>query len=175
MTVLDRIFLGICAVVLAVLAGLLVSTVFGSGFLVDWLQSANFAFDGAILTLILVLLAIYLVILLSKVDRKKFIVYPRELGVVKISAECVESLIVEAAAQISGVQEVRALFTDVVDPRVTLKVVVYPDHNLSDLSEELQASVKAYVEKTVGITIQEIEVSVVGISKRTDTELHGLI
>lgn len=175
MTVLDRIFLGVCAVILASFAGLSIATIFGSSFVLDLLQSPNFSFDGAILTLILVLLAVYLMILISRFEKKKFIVYPRELGEVKISAECVESLIEEAAQQIDGVKEVSALFTDVVDPKVTLKVVAYPDHNLAELSEGLQEAVKAYVEKTVGITIQEIEVSVVGISRRTDTELAELM
>ena len=32
---------------------------------------------------------------------------------------------------------------------------------------------KAYVERTVGVVIQEIDVSVVGISPRADTELLG--
>lgn len=141
----------------------------------DWLQSPNLSFDGVILMLILVLLAVYLVILISRMEKKKFIVYPRDLGEVKISAECVESLIGEAAEQISGVQQVRALFTDVVDPKVTLKIVAYPDHNLAELSEGLQESVKAYVEKTVGIVIQEIQVLVIGIAKQTDTELERLM
>jgi uncharacterized alkaline shock family protein YloU len=85
---------------------------------------------------------------------------------VKISTECVESLIVEAAGQIAGVEQVKAVFTDVVEPKVALKVLVYPDYNLSQLSEELQESVRAYVEKTVGIVILQIEVSVVGIGKK---------
>ena len=80
----------------------------------------------------------------------------------------------EAASQIPGVQQVRASFTDVVEPKVTLKITAYPDHNLGELSEEIQESVKEYVEKTVGVVIQEIDISVVGISKKTDTELHGI-
>ena len=71
-------------------------------------------------------------------------------------------------------EQVRASFTDVVNPRVNLKVTAYPDYNLGALSEEIQATVKAYVEKTVGVVIQEIEVSVVGISKKTDTEFPGI-
>lgn len=174
MTLLDRVFLGICAAVLAVMAGLLVATMWGSTVLTSWVASSSLLFDGTIFTIILLLLAIYLVILISRVDRKKFIVYPRELGAVQISAECVESLIVEAASQIPGVEQVRASFTDVVDPKVKLKVVVYPDHNLAELSEEMQQMVKAYLERTVGVTIGEIEVAVVGISKQTDAQLHTI-
>ncbi len=166
MIVLDRILLGITALVLAVLAGLLLATIWGSTFVIDWLSS-GLLLDGGIVTLIFMLLAIYIVVLVTRYEKKRFIVYPRELGEVKISTACVESLIVEAAEQIPGLAQVRASFTDVVGPKVTLRVTVYPDHNLSQLSEELQESVRAYVEKTVGIVIQEIEVFVDGITKNS--------
>lgn len=166
MKLLDRILLGICAVVLALFAGLLLATMWGSTFVVNWLLSSNVLLEGGIAVVILVLLAVYLVILVTRFDTKRYIVYPRELGEVKISTECVESLIVEAAGQIAGVEQVKAVFTDVVEPKVALKVLVYPDYNLSQLSEELQESVRAYVEKTVGIVILQIEVSVVGIGKK---------
>jgi uncharacterized alkaline shock family protein YloU len=167
MILLDRILLGITALVLAVLAGFLLATMWGSTFVLNWLRSSNLFVDGGIAVLILVLLAIYIIVLITRYDRKRFIVYPRELGEVKISTQCVESLIVEAAGQIPGLAQVRASFTDVVGPKVTLRVVVYPDYNLSQLSEELQESVRAYVEKTVGIVIQDIQVFVDGINKST--------
>lgn len=174
MTLLDRVFLGISALVLVIFAGLTAATLFGSDVLVAWLNSPSFDFDGSLVALILVLLAAYLVVLIGRMDTSKYIVYQRELGTVRISADSVESLIVEAASQIPGVQQVRASFTDVVEPKVTLKITAYPDHNLGELSEEIQESVKEYVEKTVGVVIQEIDISVVGISKKTDTELHGI-
>lgn len=174
MTFLDRVLLGISAFFMAAIAGLLLSAMWGSSFVADWLVSSNLLFDGGIIALILVLLAVYIVVLITRFEKQRFIVYPRELGAVKISTDCVESLIVEAAGQIPGLQEVRALFTDVVEPKVTLRVVVYPDNNLSQLSEELQESVRAYVERTVGIVIQEIEVFVIGITKKTDADLDAL-
>ncbi len=168
MILLDRILLGIAALAMAAVAGLLLSTIWGSSFVLEWLQSPGLLFDGGIVALILVLLAVYIVVLITRFEKNKFIVYPRELGEVKISTDCVEGLIVEAAQHISGLNQVRAAFTDVVEPKVTLKVVVHPDHNLAELSEEVQENVKAYVEKTVGIVIQEITVFVVGITKKSD-------
>lgn len=147
MTLLDRVFLGISALVLVIFAGLTAATLFGSDVLVAWLNSPSFGFDGSLVALILVLLAAYLVVLIGRMDTSKYIVYQRELGTVRISADSVESLIVEAASQIPGVQQVRASFTDVVEPKVTLKITAYPDHNLGELSEEIQESVKEYVEK----------------------------
>src|SRR5690554_7835414 len=108
MTVLDRILLGICAAVLIVLSGLLLATIWGNSFLMNWLGSGSLALDGGIVAAIFILLAVYLAIFIARSEARKFIVYPRELGVVKISADSVESLIVEAAEQISGVEQVRA-------------------------------------------------------------------
>ena len=145
--------------------------------MINWLHSSNLPLDGSIVVLILVLLAIYIVVLITRYERNKFIIYPRELGEVKISTACVESLIVDAAEQVPGLAQVRAFFNDVIGPKVTLRVVVYPDYSLSQLSEELQESVRAYVEKTVGITIQEVQVFVDGITKNsteTDANLDQL-
>ena len=177
MIILDRILLGITGLVLVVLAGLLLSTILGGTVLIDWLQSSRVIFDGSIVALILAILAVYIVVLVSR-SEKRFIVYPRELGEIRISTACVESLIVEAAEQIPGLEQVRASFTDVVSPKVKLRVTVYPDHNLSELSEELQETVRDYVQRTVGVVIQEIEVFVDGIAKyaaETDRPLDELV
>lgn len=174
MAVLDRVFLGLIALVLTTVAVILLLTVFGSNLLVVWLRSANLIFDGTILAAIFLLLALYLVIVIGRRKQAKFIVYPKELGAIRISVDCVEGLIVEAARQMAGLEQVKAVITDVEEPRVTIRVQVHPDYNIPELSEELQANVKSYVESTVGVVLQEIEVSVLGISKRNDPD-HQLI
>ena len=82
MTLLDRVFLGISALVLVIFAGLTAATLFGSDVLVAWLNSPSFGFDGSLVALILVLLAAYLVVLIGRMDTSKYIVYQRELGTV---------------------------------------------------------------------------------------------
>lgn len=175
MTLLDRIFLAISAVMMMVLAGLLFATMLGSSLVIDWLESANLLFDGSILAVILLLLAVYLVVMITRFERMKYIVYSRELGAVKISADCVESLIIEAAEQVQGLEQVRARIIDVLEPKVALKIAVYPDYNIPQLSTDLQENVKTYVEKTVGVVIKEIEVCVVGISKKNQADLDALV
>ena len=86
MTLLDRVFLGISALVLVIFAGLTAATLFGSDVLVAWLNSPSFGFDGSLVALILVLLAAYLVVLIGRMDTSKYIVYQRELGTMRISA-----------------------------------------------------------------------------------------
>jgi uncharacterized alkaline shock family protein YloU len=166
---LDRVFLGLIAVILVLTAGLLTATILGNYILVDWLQSPGLLFDGGILAVILLLLALYLIVLVTRHEPNKFIVYERELGAVKISADCVQGLIIEAARELPGLEDVIAKITDVEEPKVSLKIRVYPDYNIPQLSEELQQSVKDYVENTVGVTIREVEVSVVGISNKAES------
>ena len=166
---LDRVFLGLIAAILVLTAGLLTATILGNYILVDWLQSPGLLFDGGILAVILLLLALYLIVLVTRHEPNKFIVYERELGAVKISADCVQGLIIEAARELPGLEDVIAKITDVEEPKVSLKIRVYPDYNIPQLSEELQQSVKDYVENTVGVTIREVEVSVVGISNKAES------
>lgn len=163
---LDRILLGLVAVVLLIVAGLLGLTVLGNDFLIDWLLSPGLLFDGGILVVILAILAVYLVVLVTRQEKKKFIVYERELGAVRISTECIQGLIMESARELPGLEDVSVRIVEVEEPKVSLKIKVYPDYNIPKLSEELQQTVKDYVENTVGVTIQAVEVSVVGISKK---------
>lgn len=171
MTNLDRVLLGLVAVVLVINAALLGVTVLGNDIFVDWLQSPGLLFDGGILAVILILLALYLVVIITRYEPRKFLVYERELGAVRISTDCIKGLIMEVARELPGLEEVSAKITEVDEPKVSLKIKVFPDYNIPQLSQELQQSVKDYVESTVGVTIQEIEVSVVGISS---TEEIGL-
>lgn len=165
---LDRVFLGLIGVILVLNAGLLIATIVGNDIFVDWLQSPNLLFDGGILALILVLLAFYLMVMITRYETRKFIVYERELGAVRISVDCVQGLIMEAARELPGLESVSAKITSVEEPKVSLNVRVYPDYNIPQLSEELQQNVKDYVESTVGVTIAEVEVSVVGISNKEE-------
>ena len=148
MTPLDRVFLGICAIVLVVLAGFIIAAVLGSAVLLEWLSSPSLGFDGSILAIILLLLAVYWW-LWPSVRSQEVHRLRQGSGFSTHQRRVCGSLIVEAASQIIGVEQVRASFSDVVDPKVTLKVTAYPDHNLGELSEEVQETVKAYVEKTV--------------------------
>lgn len=176
MPLIDRVFMGIIAVILIVFASMLTLTVMGNDLFVDWLQSPSLIFDGGLVAIILLLLAVYLLIMITRYEKAKFIVYQRELGAVKISADCVQGLIIEASREVSGVQEVvAALITDVEEPKVSLKIKVYPDHNIPQLSEKLQESVRSYVESTVGVVITEVEVFVVGITEQDKTDLDALV
>lgn len=171
MTILDRTFLAIIALLLVGLSALLCFTILGNDLILHWLGSSNIIFDGGVIALLLLLLAIYLLILVTRSEKKKFLVYPSEYGSVRIAANCVETLVVEAANQVQGLQQIKASISNVEDPKVILKVQAYPGYNIPQLSEELQEKVKEYVENTLGLTLSEIEIYVVGISGKGEVEV----
>lgn len=171
MTLLDRVFLAVIAFVLVGLSALLCLTIWGNDIMLHWLSSSKLIFDGGVIALLLLLLAVYLLILVTRRDKRKFMVYPSEYGSVRVGANCVETLVVEAANQVQGLQQIKASISNVEDPKVVLRVQVYPGYNIPQLSEELQEKVKEYVNNTLGLTISEIEIVVVGISGKNEVEV----
>lgn len=171
MTALDYLFLGVIAVVLIIFAGFLVLTMAGNPLLINWLQSSDLVLDGVAPALILLLLAVYLALLIARQKRKRSIVYEKELGAVRVSVGCIESLIQEAAAKVAGVKEARARIVNVAQPKVNLDIRIFSDFNIPQLTEELQESVKDYVNSSVGINLEEVEVAVVGIAPKDRPEI----
>ncbi len=174
MTILDRFFLALSAAVLFLFAVLVAITIAGNPVLANWLQSPNLALDAFIPALILVLLGVYLVILAFRYERKRYIVYARELGAVRISTDCIEGLIVESAREMAGIKDVGVRIVDVEQPKVRLDIQILPDYNIPQLTQELQDKVKQYVDDTVGVALQEVEIVVVGIAPAEDIVIDPL-
>ncbi|HHY15038.1 MAG TPA: alkaline shock response membrane anchor protein AmaP [Firmicutes bacterium] len=169
MTILDRVFLALSAAVLFLFAALLAVTIAGNPAVINWLQSPNLALDASIPALILVLLGVYLVILAVRYERKRYIVYARDLGAVRVSTDCIEGLIMESAREMAGIKDAAVRIVDVEHPKVRLDIQILPDYNIPQLTEELQEKVKQYVEDTVGVAIQEVEIVVAAIARREET------
>lgn len=174
MTVLDRIFLALSALALFLMAGFLAVSIAGSRVLVNWLRSPKLVLDGSIPALILVLLGVYLVILVVRFERRRYVVYKSELGAVRVSTDCIEGLIVESARKVTGIKDVGVRIVDVEHPKVRLNIQVLPDYNIPQLTEELQETVKQYVNNTVGVNLEEVEIVVVGIAPTEETIMDPL-
>lgn len=92
-------------------------------------------------------------------------IHETSLGQVNITMPALEHLIIKAAKSIPGVREVRpALRNAGGGIAVNLKVQVVPDTGIPQLTEDLQKKVRDYLQKTAGIGVQEIRVSVNKIS-----------
>jgi uncharacterized alkaline shock family protein YloU len=92
-----------------------------------------------------------------------------EIGDIRISLETVENLALKAASRHRGVQDLRARIrvTDAgID--ISIRAVVDGDSPIPALSEEIQRSVRDYVEEITGIPVANVAVYVANIV-RTQT------
>ena len=138
---------------------------------VRWLQSPGAVLDGGIVVLLILLMAIYLTIMATRRENQKSVVYRGELGEVRISITSIQGLVAQAAREIPGVTDVSVAVTDAESLRVRLDIQVLPGHNIPQLSEELQKTVKDYLNSTVGISAEEVQVFVRGIISEASARL----
>lgn len=168
---LDRFFLGFAALTLIVVAGLIVATIMGSSFFVDWLLSSDLLLDGGIIVLLIALLAVYLILLATRFERQRFVVHQGELGEIRFGVNSIQGLLEGVARRLPGIKQATAVVTDVDDFKVRFNIEVFTANNIPQLSEELQQTAKDYLEDTVGVTVQMVEVFVHKISDGSETRL----
>ena len=89
----------------------------------------------------------------------------------RISITSIQGLVAQAAREIPGVTDVSVAVTDSESLRVRLDIQVLPGHNIPQLSEELQKTVKDYLNSTVGISAEEVQVFVRGIISEASARL----
>ncbi|EEG78328.1 alkaline shock response membrane anchor protein AmaP [Dethiobacter alkaliphilus] len=83
------------------------------------------------------------------------------LGEVRICFKALENLVLKAAREIKGVRETKTrLVYNENGLIVFLRAVTYPDQNIPQVTAELQAAVKEYVEETTGTNVAEIRVMI---------------
>lgn len=100
----------------------------------------------------------------SKPDRISA-VHETTLGQIKITIHALEHLVLKAAKSIHGIREVKPLLKSLKSGLVIeLRVQVLPDVNIPEVTEELQKTVREYLQKTAGIGVQEIRVLVNRVS-----------
>lgn len=164
MSILDRVFLGITAVVLLFLSGALAWTVWGEPTILIWLQSLRQSpqafVDGGLLILFFLALAVYLGLLVSKWDNQKAVVHQTELGSVRISIQSVQDLTMRAVRQVKGIKDVHVSISEGESLKIGLDLFLYPDFHIPELTESVQERVRSYIQETVGITVGEVDVFV---------------
>ena len=83
------------------------------------------------------------------------------LGEVRICFKALENLVLKAAREIKGVRETKTRLVATDNGLVVfLRAVTYPDQNIPQVTAELQAAVKEYVESTTGTGVSEIKVMI---------------
>lgn len=114
--------------------------------------------------LLLVAAVAVLVLGLRRGECVETILQQGPLGEVRICFKAVENLVLKAAKGVKGVKETktRIVYTDN-GMIIFLRVATYPDQVIPQVTAELQAAVKEYVESITGSSVAEVKVMVESI------------
>jgi len=170
-SILDRILLillalsGICAGFIAILAG----SGWGASIGTSVAQSTAFYPENVVtivIGVVLVIIALRFFFYRLRAREAQYVVLDGLHGQIRISYETIRQLANRSAKSIRGVQEfdtrVRSLPTGIA---LMMRVRVLPDVELAQMSADIQSSVKAYIEQTTGVHVEQVVVNV--------TELAG--
>lgn len=123
----------------------------------------------AILAAVLLVLAFLLLFLsIRRGECVETLLQQGPLGEVRICFKAVENLVLKSARGIKGIRETktRIVYTDA-GLVIFLRAVTHPDQNIPQVTAELQAAVKDYVESITGSTVAEIKVMVENVVSET--------
>ncbi|MDW7651455.1 MAG: alkaline shock response membrane anchor protein AmaP [Bacillota bacterium] len=168
----EKLYLAVIALFLGA-AALCLGAVATAYFPLEFLRTSlediygNFAYvlPAAIVLIAAVLL---LVISLRRSECVETLLQAGPLGEVRICFKAVENLVLKAARGIKGVRETKTRIVASDNGLIIfLRAVTYPDQNIPQVTAELQAAVKEYVESTTGSGVAEIKVMIENVV--TDT------
>lgn len=175
---MDRLIIGVMSLGYLLFSLVMISAAVGWTSPVFWvenmfLHTSNRWIMGIMGT---ILFAVFLTMFISSFRFKPprvAAVHETTLGVIRITLPALENLVLKSAQSVHGVKEVKPLLTNRPDGlAISLKVQVSPDINIPRVIEDLQKTVKEYVNKTAGATVQEIHVSVTKISWETKSRVE---
>jgi uncharacterized alkaline shock family protein YloU len=176
--ILDKLLLFICSLI--ILASSVAALGAAAGVIPEdgLLEAVRVPYDGwgartAVIVVSAVLLLISLRLLYVSLRRSggaaASIDQRTDFGDIRISLETVENLALKAASRQRGVQDLRARIrvTDAgID--ISIRAVVDGDSPIPALSEEMQRTVREYVEEITGIPVANVAVFIANIA-RTQT------
>lgn len=165
MKTLDRIVLGLLAVVLGFISIMLLWGVFANSPLWSWLGAVQrSALDMGLLAVIVAAAAIYLGFMIWKgpEEEQAFLVHSTAMGQVRISYSTIKELVARAALGVDGIKEVQVQLAGEETVTVTLAVRLAPDFHIPTVTAAAQSHVRKYLEQTVGMEPVGVEVDVLG-------------
>lgn len=172
MGIIDRIVLSIYTFSLAIISGLMVLVAIAPEWLQPhlWLQEALSTGRGqALIGLVgAAFFAVSVRLIVFAFARKgggQPVVYESAMGEVHISLGAVESLVKKTARSIKGVREMKATITHGKDGlHAHLVGTVSPEVSIPEVSQEIQATVRQYVKRVVGVEMAEVTLEVENIA-----------
>lgn len=120
---------------------------------------------GVLLAVVFILSCICFVKNIGRRPVKFSVLHETDFGQISITLSALEQLVLKGASSVSGVREVKpSLRLTAEGFALLLKVQVIPDIHIPQVTSDLQNTVKEYLLRTSGTSLQEIEVQVVKIS-----------
>ncbi|SJZ85652.1 alkaline shock response membrane anchor protein AmaP [Selenihalanaerobacter shriftii] len=111
--------------------------------------------------------------LFSKNKKPNAIVQETSLGQVQLSLVAIDALVKKVVIQTRGVKELKSDLEVSEDGlRVVLEVIVTPDINIPELTEELQEQISEYLDQTTGIMVSQIEILVDNIAQDSNLRVE---
>ncbi|NLC11854.1 MAG: alkaline shock response membrane anchor protein AmaP [Firmicutes bacterium] len=124
--------------------------------------SFTFFIAGIVIFIVGLLLLIFC---LRKGEQVSAISQQTELGELSISYKTIESMILKASRSVKGIRDITAKTASTEKGLVIyIKAKAVPEKPIPELTLELQASVKDYVEKIGGTAVAEVKVLIENIS-----------
>lgn len=125
---------------------------------------------GVLLIAVFLLSCICFVRNIGKRPVKFSVLHETDFGQISITMSALEQLVLKGASSVSGVREVKpSLRLTAEGIALLLKVQVIPDVHIPQVTSDLQNTVKDYLLRTSGTSLQEIDVQVVKISSDIKT------
>jgi uncharacterized alkaline shock family protein YloU len=142
----------------------------------DLWSDAGFGWPSLILSAVAVVLFLVSVRLLvvgfSKKKPVSALLTNTDLGVIRVSINTLDTLTQKAVRSFQEVKDIKSVvLSDAEGIRVQLKISVLPDVAMPELSGNIQAKVKEYVEALSGITVKEVQVYIESLSIAKQTRV----
>lgn len=164
MHIVDRILLGVYALVVGVVALFAALWAAGWDVVARWAARIDPVAVLAVCILLVVVSLRFLFLRGAPADPAAVVLHRTE-GDVSIALQAVEQMASRVARQIRGVDELTASVRPSGERvAIRLKVVVKPDVAVPPLIEQLQVSVREYVEQTSGLGVSDVRVYVSGVA-----------
>ncbi|MDR6882738.1 alkaline shock response membrane anchor protein AmaP [Bacillus sp. 3255] len=132
----------------------------------------NYAYPGIIVSLAMLLISIRFLILTLRRGRAQApsIDQRTDFGDIRISMETVENLSLKAAGRTKGAKDLRArVRVNQSGLEITIRTIVDGESSIPELTEEMQSTVKSYIEDITGIPVASVTVFVANIVQSAPT------
>lgn len=172
MGIFDRIVLSVYTLALAAISGLMILVALAPDWVKPhlWIEDALRSGRGQLLvglvgTAFFAVSVRLIVFAFTRRGGGQPVVHETPLGDVRISLDAVESLVRKVARSVKGVRDIKAVVTHAKDGlRAELQGTISPEVSIPEVSEEIQAAVRQYVKRVVGVEMAEVRIEVDNIA-----------